>query len=199
MLFKRKQFLQIGSLATATLMMPKFLKAFERNALVPPGNKVMVVLQFSGGNDGLNTIIPIRNDIYYRSRPGLGIEKETALALTDEAGIHPALPYFKTLYDEGNLSILNNVGYPNPDRSHFRSMDIWQSASQSNEYINTGWLGRYLDAQCANCDMPVQALEIDDVLSLAMKGAQQKGLALQDPKKLFQLTQIAATRTEIEQ
>ena len=188
MLFKRKQFLQIGSLATATLMMPKFLKAFERNALVPPGNKVMVVLQFSGGNDGLNTIIPIRNDIYYRSRPGLGIEKETALALTDEAGIHPALPYFKTLYDEGNLSIVNNVGYPNPDRSHFRSMDIWQSASQSNEYINTGWVGRYLDAQCANCDMPVQALEIDDVLSLAMKGAQQKGLALQDPKKLFQLS-----------
>lgn len=188
MIFKRKEFLQIGSLATASLMMPKFLKAFERNALVPPGNKVIVVLQFSGGNDGLNTIIPIRNDIYYRSRPGIGIKKEKALALTDEAGIHPALSFFKTLYDEGDLSILNNVGYPNPDRSHFRSMDIWQSASESNEYINTGWLGRYLDAQCVNCDVPVQALEIDDVLSLAMKGAQQKGLALQDPKKLFQLS-----------
>ncbi|MEO6684216.1 MAG: DUF1501 domain-containing protein [Ginsengibacter sp.] len=188
MLFKRKQFLQIGSLATASLMMPKFLKAFERNALVPPGNKVLVVLQFSGGNDGLNTIIPIRNDIYYRSRPGLGIKKEKALGLTDEAGIHPSLPFFKTLYDEGNLSILNNVGYPNPDRSHFRSMDIWQSASDSNEYVHTGWLGRYLDAQCKGCDMPVQALEIDDVLSLAMKGNQQKGLALKDAKKLYQLS-----------
>lgn len=188
MLFKRKEFLQIGSLATASLMMPKFLKAFERNALVPPGNKVLVVLQFSGGNDGLNTIIPVRNDIYYRSRPGLGIKKEKALSLTDEAGIHPALPFFKTLYDEGNLSVLNNIGYPNPDRSHFRSMDIWQSASESNEYVHTGWLGRYLDAQCAGCDMPIQALEIDDVLSLAMKGANQKGLALQDPKKLFQLS-----------
>ena len=75
MIFKRKEFLRIGSLATASLMMPKFLKAFERNALVPPGNKVMVVLQFSGGNDGLNTIIPMRDDIYYRSRPGLGINR----------------------------------------------------------------------------------------------------------------------------
>ena len=185
MLFKRKEFLQIGSLATASLMMPQFLKAFEKANTVPPGNKVIVVLQLSGGNDGLNTIIPIRNDIYYRERPRLGIKKEKALQLNDEAGINPALPFFKELYDEGNLSILNNVGYPNPDRSHFRSMDIWQSASDNNEYVNTGWLGRYLDAQCNGCDKPTQALEIDDVLSLALKGENIKGLALQDPKKLF--------------
>ena len=185
MLFKRKQFLQIGSLATATLMLPKFLKAFEQNHTVPPGNKVMVVLQFSGGNDGLNTIIPIRNDIYYKERPSLGITRDKALQLTDEAGINPALPFFKELFDEGNLGIMNNVGYPNPDRSHFRSMDIWQSASDSSEYVSTGWLGRYLDAQCNGCDKPTQALEVDDVLSLALKGDNIKGLALQDPKKLF--------------
>ena len=185
MLFKRKQFLQIGSLATATLMLPKFLKAFEQNHTVPPGNKVMVVLQFSGGNDGLNTIIPIRNDIYYRERPRLGIKKDKTLSLTDEAGINPALPFFKELFDEGNLGIMNNVGYPNPDRSHFRSMDIWQSASDSSEYVSTGWLGRYLDAQCNGCDKPTQALEVDDVLSLALKGDNMKGLALTDPKKLF--------------
>lgn len=188
MLIKRNEFLQIGTLATASLMMPKFLKAFERPAMVPPGNKVLVVLQFSGGNDGLNTIIPVRNDIYYKARPRLGIARDKALALTDEAGLHPALPYFKTLYDEGHLGILNNVGYPNPDRSHFRSMDIWQSASDSSEYLTTGWLGRYLDAQCTDCGMPVQALETDDVLSLAMKGVSQKGLAFQDPKKLFSLS-----------
>ena len=185
MLFKRKEFLQIGSLASASLMMPKFLKAFEKTTLVPPGNKVMVVLQFSGGNDGLNTVIPIRNDIYYKSRPKLGIQKDTALQLTDEAGLNPALTYFKDLFDEGNLGIMNNVGYPNPDRSHFRSMDIWQSASDSNEYKTTGWLGRYLDAQCNGCDKPTQVLEIDDVLSLALKGDNLKGLALKDPKKLF--------------
>jgi uncharacterized protein (DUF1501 family) len=177
--------LQVGSLASASLMMPKFLKAFEKKTLVPPGNKVLVVLQFSGGNDGLNTVIPVRNDIYYKSRPRLGIEKDKALQLTDEAGLNPALPFFKDLFDEGNLGIMNGVGYPNPDRSHFRSMDIWQSASNSNEYVNTGWLGRYLDAQCSGCDRPIQALEIDDVLSLALKGEKIKGLAFRDPKKLF--------------
>ena len=69
MLIKRKEFLQIGSLASASLMMPKFLKALEKKAMVPPGNKVLVVLQLSGGNDGLNTVIPIRNDIYYQVPP----------------------------------------------------------------------------------------------------------------------------------
>jgi uncharacterized protein (DUF1501 family) len=185
MLLKRKEFLQIGTLASASLMMPKFLKALEKKALEPAGNKVMVVLQFSGGNDGLNTVIPIRNDIYYRSRPKLGIEKDQSLQITDEAGLNPALPFFKQLFDEGSLAIMNNVGYPNPDRSHFRSMDIWQSASDSNEYIATGWLGRYLDAQCSGCDKPTQALEIDDVLSLALKGENIKGLAVKDPKRLF--------------
>ena len=118
----------------------------------------MVVLQFSGGNDGLNTVIPIRNDIYYKSRPKLGnTKRQERLQLTDEAGLNPALPYFKELFDEGSLGIMNNVGYPNPDRSHFRSMDIWQSASDSNQYVTTGWLGRYLDAQCSGCDKPTQA------------------------------------------
>lgn len=185
MVIKRKEFLQVGSLATASLMMPKFLKAFEQKNAVPPGNKVMVVLQLSGGNDGLNTVIPISNDIYYRERPQIGIRKDKALMLTGDAGLNPALESLKGLYDDGSLAILNGVGYPNPDRSHFRSMDIWQSASNSNEYINTGWLGRYLDAQCRGCDKPTQALEIDDVLSLALKGEIHSGIACRDPKRLY--------------
>src|SRR5215203_6391757 len=185
MVIKRREFLQVGSLATALLMVPKFLKAFEGGNMVPAGNKVLVILQLSGGNDGLNTVIPYRNDIYYRSRPKLGIEKSKMLSLTDEAGLHPALTGLKELYDDGSLGILNSVGYPNPDRSHFRSMDIWQSASESDEYLYTGWLGRYLDAQCAGCDKPTQALEIDDVLSMALKGEHVKGLAMKDPRRLY--------------
>ncbi len=185
MVFKRREFLQIGSLATASLMMPKFLKAFESKNMVPPGNKVLVVIQLSGGNDGLNTVIPVRNDIYYKERPKLGIQKEQSLLLTDEVGINPALAGFKNLYDDGSLGILNSVGYPNPDRSHFRSMDIWQSGVNSNEYVNTGWLGRYLDAQCNGCSKLTQALEVDDILSLALKGENNKGLAVKDPKRLF--------------
>jgi len=105
--------------------------------------------------------------------------------LTDEVGLNPALVAFKDLYADGNLGILNNVGYPNPDRSHFRSMDIWQTASNSNDYINTGWIGRYLDAQCNGCAKPTQALEIDDILSLALKGEANNGLAFKDPRRLY--------------
>jgi uncharacterized protein (DUF1501 family) len=185
MIFKRKQFIQLGSLATASLMVPKFLKAFEQPARVMAGNKVVVVLQLSGGNDGLNTVIPYRNDLYYKARPRLGILRDKALHLTDETGLHPALTAFKELYDDGSLSILNNVGYPNPDRSHFRSMDIWHTASQSNEYWTQGWVGRYLDAQCKGCDKPTQAIELDDVLSLALKGENIKGIAVKDPRRLY--------------
>ena len=185
MIIKRKEFIQIGSLATASMMLPKFLKAFEKPMMVPPGNKVVVVIQFSGGNDGLNTVIPVRNDIYYKERPVIGIAKDKAVLLTDEVGLNPALESFKGLYDDGSLAILNSVGYPNPDRSHFRSMDIWQSASDSSDYVNTGWLGRYLDAQCKGCDKPTQALEIDDVLSLALKGNDRSGLAFKDPRRLY--------------
>lgn len=196
MVIKRRQFLQAGSLATASFMLPKFLKAFEKPSMVPPGNKVVVVIQFSGGNDGLNTVIPVTNDIYYRERPRLSIQKAEALGITTDAGLNPALEHFKSLFDDGSLGILNSVGYPNPDRSHFRSMDIWQSASDSKDYVNTGWLGRYLDAQCPpvtdgtfgrgkGCDRPTQALEIDDVLNLALKGNERKGLAFTDPGRLY--------------
>ena len=188
----RKSFLQTSSLATASLMMPQFLKAFEGSSnkqLVPAGNKVLVVLQLSGGNDGLNTIIPVTNDIYYKSRPKIGIDKNVAIRLNDDASIHPELKGLADIFHDGGMAVINSVGYPNPDRSHFRSMDIWHSASASNEYLNTGWLGRYLDAQCNGCDKPIQALEIDDVLSLALKGQHEKGLAFKDPKRMYNTSQ----------
>ena len=185
MLFKRREFIQTGSLATASFFVPKFLKAFEAKSLVPAGNKVIVVLQLSGGNDGLNTIIPVRNDIYYRSRPRLGIERAKALSLTDETGLHPVLTSFADAFHDGSMAIINGVGYPNPDRSHFRSMDIWQTGSTSSQYLNSGWIGRYLDAQCSGCAKPTQALEVDDVVSLALKGEHYSGLACKDPKRLF--------------
>ncbi|HEY0273426.1 MAG TPA: DUF1501 domain-containing protein [Chitinophaga sp.] len=184
LLLNRRRFLQIGSLASAATLVPRFLKALERRPITTAGNKVLVVVQLSGGNDGLNTIIPYRNDIYYRLRPTLGIPCGQALSLTDEEGIHPAFKWLKALYDDGALALLHNVGYPNPDRSHFRSMDIWQTAGQSQDYLSSGWIGRYLDAQCRGCEHPTQALEMDDTLSLALKGVRTNGLAFTDPQRL---------------
>jgi uncharacterized protein (DUF1501 family) len=191
MLIKRRKFLQTGSFVAASFMVPRFLKAFSpiTAAQLPQGNKVVVVIQLSGGNDGLNTVIPVRNDIYYKQRPRLGINKSKALMLSDDAGLHPSLETFKGLYDEGSLAIMSDVGYPDPDRSHFRSMDIWQTASATNEYITTGWLGRYLDEECKICSQPTQVLEIDDILSLALKGQERKGIAFKDPRRLYNLSQ----------
>ena len=187
MLIKRRDFLKVSSLATASLMMPNFLKSMTLPEALDQENRILVVLQLSGGNDGLNTIIPTKNDIYFRERELIAIKD--SLKLTDDAGINPSLSYFKELFDRGELAVLNNVGYPNPDKSHFRRMDIWQSASKSDEFLETGWVGRYLDEACYKCDHPTQALEIDDMLSLALKGKNNKAFAFKDPKRLNQTSQ----------
>lgn len=187
MLIKRRDFLKVSSLATASLMMPNFLKSMTLPEALDKESRILVVLQLSGGNDGLNTIIPTQNDIYFRERATIAVND--SIKLNDETGIHPNLNYFKELFDNGELAILNNVGYPMPDKSHFRSMDIWQSASKSTEFLETGWIGRYLDEACYQCDHPTQALEIDDMLSLALKGEYNKAFAFKDPKRLHQTSQ----------
>lgn len=184
----RRAFIKKSAFATVGgMMIPNFLKAFELQQLgqSQTTDKILVIIQLSGGNDGLNTIVPYRNDIYYKSRPSIAIPSDKVLKLNDEVGFNPALESLRGLYDNAQMSIINNVGYPNPDRSHFRSMDIWQTASESTEYLNTGWIGRYLDANCAGNCVPYQALEIDDTLSLSMKGEKVKALSVQDPEKLY--------------
>ncbi len=183
---QRRDFIKGSSLAAASLWLPKFLTDLQGPGRLALNGKSLVMIQLSGGNDGLNTVIPVRNDIYHKERPKLGIKQADALRLTDEVGLHPALTGLKQLYDAGDMAILNNVGYPNPDRSHFRSMDIWHTGSPADQYWSTGWIGRYLDAQCAG--RPSAALEIDDTLSLALKGAQTKGMALRDVQRLYEIS-----------
>ena len=191
----RREFLRTSALASSLLLVPKFLHALDRGPGLArlgeaPGARRLVVVQLSGGNDGLNTVIPYRNDLYYKARPTLGIrEADGILALEKDLGLHPALRGLKGLYDQGHLAVLNAVGYPNPDRSHFRAMDIWQTGSGAEQVLSTGWLGRYLDSNCPDCQRPYNALEVDDTLSLALKGTARKGLAFRSPDKFRQLTQ----------
>lgn len=177
---KRRTFLKNTGLASAAMFAPAFL---QRPSMVTNG-KILIVVQLSGGNDGLNTIVPYRNDKYYELRPDLAIPRQEVLGITDELGFNPSLGDLRPLYDQGYLSIINNVGYPNPDRSHFRSMDIWQTAANSNEYLETGWLGRYLDSQCSGCDVPHHALEFGQGLSLALKGKEKMGFAINDLQQM---------------
>ncbi|MCB0550443.1 MAG: DUF1501 domain-containing protein [Phaeodactylibacter sp.] len=185
---KRRDFLKASALASTSLLVPSFLPAaFGVRGSGSRSGKILVAIQLSGGNDGLNTIIPYRNDVYYQSRPSLALSASEVLPVSDELGFNPALQALQPLYDEGLLSIINSVGYPNPDRSHFRSMDIWHTASNSDEYLNTGWLGRYLDSECTGCQ-PYHALELDDSLSLALKGRERSGFAMSDARKLKRTT-----------
>ena len=186
---KRRDFLKNTALASGAFLIPAFLKPLEAIASTElTGHKNLVIIQLSGGNDGLNTIIPYGNDIYYQKRSTIAINQADIIKLNDMQGLNPSLSALKEIYDQGWMSIINSVGYPNPDRSHFRSMDIWQTASDSNQFLTTGWIGRYLDSNCQSCKNPYTAIEVDDTLSLAMKGASMKGIAVQDPNKLYQAT-----------
>ncbi len=111
-------------------------------------DRVLVLIQLNGGNDGLNTIIPL--DQYhnlYNARPEIIIPENKVIPITDTLGLHPIMTSMKALYEDGHLGIVQSVGYPNQNRSHFRSMEIWSTASPANQFWNTGWLGRYLDEQ----------------------------------------------------
>ncbi|MEO8150483.1 MAG: DUF1501 domain-containing protein [Bacteroidia bacterium] len=185
----RRHFIKHSAFASAgAMMIPSFLKPFEALGADTLAQKILVIIQLSGGNDGLNTVIPFENDLYHNKRPSLGYGKEEVVKLNEQLGLNPSMQSLKEIFDNGWMSIINNVGYPNPDRSHFRSMDIWQTASGSDEFLSTGWIGRYLDSQCSGCQNPYQAIEVDDTLSLAMKGATKKGLAVKDAKRLFNET-----------
>lgn len=177
---KRRDFIKQSALISGSFMLPSFLKPLAATSFSTRAKK-LIVIQLAGGNDGLNTVVPYRNDIYYKLRPSISIAPNEVLMLNDELGLNPALLPLKQLYDEGKVCIINGVGYPNPDRSHFRAMDIWQSASGSSEVVNTGWLGRFLDSECNGCALPHHAIEADDSLSLALKGEKRKGMAIKEP------------------
>jgi len=181
----RRKFLKQSSLASSLFFVPSFVRAFEAVANAKLGYKRLVIIQLSGGNDGLNTIVPYNNDVYYKERPTISISKNQIIKLTDEVGLNPALTPLKRLYDQGYLSIINNVGYPNPVRSHFRSMDIWQTASDADTFSQSGWIGRYLDNYGKE---PYSAIEINESLSLAMKGETVNAIATQDPRAFHNLS-----------
>ena len=182
----RRNFLKQSVFASGIALVPSFLKGME--LLTPDqlsGYRNVIIIQLSGGNDGLNSIIPISNDIYHSLRPSIAKKETQTLKITSDLAFNNNLKALKELYDQGEVSIINNVGYPNPNRSHFRSTDIWQTASDTNQYLSTGWVGRYLDA---NCQHPYQAIEVDNTLSLAMKGNQMNGIAVSDPNQLYRTT-----------
>jgi uncharacterized protein (DUF1501 family) len=179
----RRGFLgKTGIITAGALLVPSFLKANLFSSKLKLSKKRLVVIQLSGGNDGLNTLVPYGIDDYYKNRTTAGVAESELLKIGNQFGFHPKLAGLHDLHQRGLLSVINSVGYPNPNRSHFRSMDIWHTASDSNEYKQNGWLGSYLDNNCENA---YEGIEVGGSLSLSMKGKTNSGIALTDPQAFY--------------
>lgn len=205
---KRKEFLRN---TVPAVVLPAFLngftlKAFGSSALLEAlgatasnNDHVLVLIQLSGGNDGLNTVIPLdQYSILSQHRSNILIPEAQVLGLTGlaETGLHPAMGGMQQLYNEGKVKIIQGVSYPNPNFSHFRATDIWLTGADSNQSLTTGWAGRYLNYEYPNyptgypnTDMPDPlAIQIGSVLSTAFQGpGAGMGMSITDPTNFYDM------------
>jgi uncharacterized protein (DUF1501 family) len=185
----RRQFLrQAAGLTALTATVPGFVDktaaAFAGKAAPIAGlndDRVLVVVQLAGGNDGLNTLVPHGDDLYYKARPRLAVDAKKVLKLDEHLGFHPELAELKQMLDDGDLAVVQNVGYPNPDRSHFRSSEIWETASPAGQSWTTGWLGRYFDSECSGVQSPVLGLQLGERPAQSFASPRPRAATLANP------------------
>lgn len=162
-------FVSIG--VTAPAFITRTAEVVQAANIAAKSGKTLIVVQLSGGNDGLNTVVPYSNPLYKQVRPTIGLKPAEYIPLDDNLAFHSEMKRLKSRYDNGQVAVIENVGYPNPNRSHFRSMEIWQTAIPE-KYEPSGWVGRYLDATCCgtgerNIVTSTEAFNIGGTLPLA--------------------------------
>ena len=168
----RREFLSVAgaSFVSLSAFAPRlFAQVAQASEAAAKNDRVLVVVELSGGNDGLNTLIPFENDLYYKNRRALGIPKGSVHKIADGLGLHPSLEPLAELYKEGRLSVVQGVGYPEPDRSHFRSMEIWHTASTNKLPPLSGWLGRVIDQLPKESDNALPGLAFNGSLPQACR------------------------------
>lgn len=179
----RRNFLTLtGTFTGGLLVLPDFLHAFGSQNNLITGEQCIVFVQLNGGNDGLNTFIPYDNPLYYDLRTKIALSKDLVIGKNKGMAFHPSLKDFAQMQQNGDLTVIQNVGYPEPIRSHFRSQEIWQTAADSDKYINEGWLGRYLDLQC-NGHQATAGINLDSIDNLALKGMEPNSITVKDPNR----------------
>jgi uncharacterized protein (DUF1501 family) len=198
MQLSRRRFLVDGLRVSA--LVPSALH-LDWTRSVDEGASVLVVLQLTGGNDGLNTLVPHRQDGYWRLRPTLALKRSALLALDDEHGLHPSLRPLESLVAEGRFAAVHGVGVPHPDRSHFRSLEIWHTGDPENP-PRIGWLGRLADQIVRACPGSMPALHVgEEDLPLALVGEESFAPSIQDEHslELAALPGLAAERARLVQ
>src|SRR5258707_6392309 len=190
----RRKFLRTSMLgAAATWTLPVFLEKtfFTLDALAADAmtqtvtgkdGTILVVLQMAGGNDGLNMVVPYADDAYHVARPQLRLSADQLLKIDNRVALNPKLTGLKSLYDDGHVAIVQGVGYPNPNRSHFRSTEIWQTASDADRTVSDGWLGRYFDNCCAGAD-PTVGVAIGEETPQAFASKNPTGVTFSRPEQ----------------
>ncbi len=193
-LHTRRRFLRTSFLgAAASWSLPIFLEKtfFALDAMAADSltqvvtgkdGTILVVLQMAGGNDGLNMVVPFADDAYHRARPKLALPAAKILRLDAYAGLNPRLSGLKALFDDGHLAVIQGVGYPNPNRSHFRSTEIWQTAADADRTESEGWLGRYFDNCCAGAD-PTVGVAIGTEMPQAFTARTPTGVVFSKPEQ----------------
>jgi uncharacterized protein (DUF1501 family) len=188
----RRDFLSSTILgASATWTVPMFIERTfgqlhegARDLAIQPvtgkDDTILVVLQLAGGNDGLNTLVPYADDIYQKSRPRLAKKEKEIIKLNDHVGLNSSMPFLGSLFKEGDLGIVQGVGYPNPNRSHFVSTSVWETADPTN-HSPTGWLGRYFDNACPGAD-PTVGISFNKTQPEAFGAVKNPGVCLDSPE-----------------
>lgn len=193
----RREFLGNCAVATFGLTLPQFITStahavgaasgWEAGSAAPirgfKDGRILIVVQLSGGNDGLNTLIPFSDDAYHRVRPRLAVAEAGRIRIDDDLAMHSSLAPLKKLYDRGKVALIEGVGYPNPDRSHFRSMEIWHTASDSDSYLASGWIGRYFDNYCSGSAPPTTGVFLGPELPQAFDGERPVSVAVEAPER----------------
>ena len=193
---KRRQLLQLGSgLSGAALLLahaPGWAQGAAQRA-AGAGDRVLILVELKGGNDGLNTVVPHADPLYARLRPTLAIPGDEVLRLDGATGLHPALKPLLPLWGQNQLAIVQGVGYPQPNLSHFRSIEIWETASRSNEYLSEGWLARGLKAGLGRgADLTAEGVRIGSSDLGPLAGT--RAVSLNDPEAFVAGARLASPR-----
>jgi uncharacterized protein (DUF1501 family) len=188
-MLNRRQFmthtLKGSSLVALSAFVPQFVSR-TAHAAAPGKDNILVVLEMTGGNDGLNTVIPYADDLYHKARPTLRQTKDVVIRLDDHVGLNSGMEGFRPMWDKGDLAVVQGVGYPNPERSHFEAMDIWQSAD-AKRAAKTGWLGRAtVEMSEGSGGVPILQLG-NGRLALAVTGASGGGAVTVNDQNSFRL------------
>ena len=185
MTYDRRNFLKLAALAPLAGS-PAFAAA-----LTQPARKLLVLVELRGGNDGLNTVIPFNDPRYAALRPRIGIARDQVVQLTEQTGLHPSLEKMRALWDARELAIVQGVGYPQPNLSHFRSIEIWDTASRSDEYLDAGWLARTFARSPSPASFAADGVVVGAGSMGPLAGGNARCIALTDPAQFLRNARLA--------